>query len=295
MRQVDASGRAMMAAVTVLGTGDAGFAMAQRLLEVGFTVRAWNRTESRARPLEDDGAAVFSTAADAVRTAEVVVITVFDTPAVLGVLEQIAPAVQANTVVLQSATVGSGIAEIVEAGTRLGVRIVDAPFLGNPGPARRGELTIMVAGTPELKQAAAPVLGALASSIVDVADEPGAASLLKLVCNTWLFGMNAMAAQSAVLAESFGLDPALFLRAVDGTNADSAYLHYRAAQLTGRSDETLSPVRAAVKDLGHIRSAATAAGVPDLLLATLQAIYDRAAAAGLADRDLAAVRAVLAR
>ncbi|WP_198406897.1 NAD(P)-dependent oxidoreductase [Nocardia terpenica] len=285
----------MMTTVAVLGTGDAGFAMAQRLLDVGFTVRAWNRTESRARPLEGEGALVFSTAADAVRTAEVVVVTVFDTPAVLDVLEQIAPALETTAVVLQSATVGSGIAEVVEAGMRLGVRIVDAPFLGNPGPARRGELTLMVAGAPEHKRAAAPVLEALASNLIDVADEPGGASLLKLVCNTWLFGMNAMAAQAAVLAESFGLDPALLLRAVAGTNADSAYLHYRAAQLTGRSDEVLSPVRAAVKDLGHIRSAATAAGVPELLLTALQAIYDRAADAGLADRDLTAVRAVLAR
>ncbi|MFI5779595.1 NAD(P)-binding domain-containing protein, partial [Nocardia sp. NPDC051570] len=130
-----------MTTVTVLGTGDAGFAMARRLLELGFAVRAWNRTESRARPLEIEGALVFSTAAEAVRAAEVVIVTVFDTPAVLDVLAQIAPALETNTVVLQSATVGSAIAEVLAAGTRLGVTIVDAPFLGNPGPARRGELT----------------------------------------------------------------------------------------------------------------------------------------------------------
>lgn len=192
------------------------------------------------------------------------------------------------------ATVGTAIGEVLAAGTRLGVAIVDAPFLGNPGPARRGELTFMVAGAPEHKRAAARVLAALATDVVDVADRPRGASLLKLTCNTWLFGMNAMAAQATVLAESFGLDPALFLRAVAGTNADSTYLHYRAAQLTGKSDEVLSPVRAADKDLGHIRSAAAGAGVPELLLATLQAIYDRAADTGLADRDLAAIRAVLA-
>nr|WP_179120271.1 NAD(P)-dependent oxidoreductase [Streptomyces tsukubensis] len=284
-----------MQTVAVLGTGDAGFAMAQRLRELGFVVRAWNRTESRARPLKAEGALVFASAAEAVRSAEVVVLTVFDVDAVLDVLGRIAPSLEPEAVVLQSATVGTDISEVVEAATRLDVAMVDAPFLGNPGPARRGELTLMVAGAAEHKQVASSVCHALASHVVDVADHPGGASLLKLACNTWLFGTNAMAAQAAVLTESFGLDPSLFIRAVTGTNADSVYLHYRADQLTGRSEEVLSPVRAAIKDLGHIRSATASAGLPELLLATVQQIYHRAAEAGLGDRDLASVREVLAR
>lgn len=183
----------------------------------------------------------------------------------------------------------------METADRLGIALVDAPLLGNPGPARRGELTLMIAGAAEHKQVVKPVVEALASNVVDVADRPGGASLLKLTCNTWLFGTNAMAAQAAVLAESFGLDRALFIQAVTGSNVDSAHLHYRHAQLTGTSDEVLSPVRAAVKDLGHISAAANAAGAPETLLVVLQRIYDRAADAGLGDRDPATVREVLAR
>ncbi|WP_432069185.1 NAD(P)-dependent oxidoreductase [Streptomyces sp. AA1529] len=280
--------------VAILGTGDSGSAMARRLLQTGFPVRVWNRTTSRARPLADDGALICATAAEAVRSTRVVVVTVFDTQAVLDVLRHIAPALEPDTVVVQSATVGGEITEVIETASRLDVPILDAPFLGNPGPAARGELTLMVAGTRPHKVAATPVLEALASHVVDVDDRPGGASLLKLVCNAWLFGMNAMAAQSAVLAEAFGLDPSLFIRAVTGTHADSAYLHYRSAQLTGRSEEALSPVRAAVKDLRHLRAASASAGVPDALLSTIQEIYDRAGAAGLGDRDLASIRDVLA-
>jgi 3-hydroxyisobutyrate dehydrogenase len=269
--------------------------MARRLLELKFRVHVWNRTEARARPLADDGALVFPTAAEAVRSADVVLVTVFDADAVLDVLGQVAAAVEPSTIVLQCATVGPAIGEIAETAARLGVTIIDAPFFGNPGPARRGELTLMVAGAPEHKKAAAPVLEALASNIVDVADQPGGASLLKLTCNTWLFGINAMAVQAAVLAESFGLDPELFLRAVSGSKADSEYLHYRAGHLTGKTDEVLSPVRAAVKDLGHARSAAASAGASDILLATLQEIYDRAADGGRGDQDATAIRAVFAR
>ncbi|WKE73535.1 NAD(P)-binding domain-containing protein [Streptomyces sp. WP-1] len=282
-----------MRTVAVLGTGDSGSAMARRLRERGFSVRAWNRTEARARPLESDGVAVFPTSAEAVRTADVVLVTVFDATAVLDVIGQIASFVEPGAVVAQCATIGDDIEAVIARAGDLGVPLLDAPFLGNPGPARRGELTIMVAGAPDHKRLASPVFEALATNVVDVADRPGGASRLKLACNTWLFGMNAVAAQAAVLAESFGLDSRLFLRAVSGSNADSAYLHYRSAQLTGATDAVLSPVRAAVKDLAHIRAAAVSAGIPDLLLGRVEQLYTRAADAGLGDRDLTAVRAVL--
>ncbi|WP_406636571.1 NAD(P)-dependent oxidoreductase [Amycolatopsis sp. WGS_07] len=278
-----------MQTVAVLGTGGAGAAMARRLREHGFAVRAWNRTESRARPLAADGVEVFPTAAEAVRSAEVVLVTVFDAAAVLAVLSQIAPALGAGTVVAQSATVGADIDEIADSADHLGVTLLDAPFLGNPGTA----LTFMVAGAPEAKQLANPVFTALAYTVIDVTDHPGSASRLKLACNTWLLGLNAMAAQAAALTESFGLDARLFLRAVADSNADSAYLHYRAVHLTGDSDEVLVPVRAALKDLGHIRSAAASAGVPDMLLDPLAQLYTRATDTGLGDHDLTAVRVVL--
>ncbi|GAA1033780.1 MULTISPECIES: NAD(P)-dependent oxidoreductase [Amycolatopsis] len=281
-----------MRTAAVLGTGDAGSAMARQLREHGFAVRAWNRTESRAQPLTAHGVAVFPTAAEAVRTAEAVLITVFDAAAVLEVLREIAPALDSDAVVLQSATVGADIDGIVQTAEQLGVTLLDAPFLGNP---KRGGLTLMVAGAAEPKRLASPVLEALASTVVDVADRPGGASLLKLACNAWLFGLNAVAAQTAVLTEAFGLDFRLFLDAVAGSKADSPYLRYRAAQLTGETDEVLSPVRAAVKDLAHIRAAATSAGVPDLVLDHLARLYTQAADNGLADHDLAAVRVVLGK
>lgn len=122
-----------MRTVAVLGTGDSGSAMARRLRERGFPVRAWNRTEARARPLESDGVAVFSTSAEAVRTAEVVLVTVFDAAAVLDVLGQIAPSLEPGAVVAQCATVGGDIEAVVARAGDLGVSLLDAPFLGNPG------------------------------------------------------------------------------------------------------------------------------------------------------------------
>ena len=42
--------------ITVLGAGSTmGLPMARNLARAGFEVRGWNRTRSKARPLEEDG------------------------------------------------------------------------------------------------------------------------------------------------------------------------------------------------------------------------------------------------
>ena len=70
-----------MERVAVLGTGIMG-AMARNLLRAGNDVTVWNRTERKAQPLEDEGAHVASTPADAVRDARVVFTMLADAPAV---------------------------------------------------------------------------------------------------------------------------------------------------------------------------------------------------------------------
>jgi 3-hydroxyisobutyrate dehydrogenase len=72
--------------VAVLGTGIMGAGMARSLLRAGHSVRVWNRTGAKAERLAADGAVVADTAAAAVQGAEVVLVMLFDTAAVLDVL-----------------------------------------------------------------------------------------------------------------------------------------------------------------------------------------------------------------
>ena len=54
------------ASVALLGTGLMGTGMARNMLKAGISLRAWNRTASKAEPLEADGAALCDDPADAV-------------------------------------------------------------------------------------------------------------------------------------------------------------------------------------------------------------------------------------
>ncbi|MDL5156216.1 NAD(P)-dependent oxidoreductase [Actinomycetospora termitidis] len=273
--------------VAVLGTGAIGTGMVHSLLRAGHAVTAWNRTPQRARPLADDGAVVVEDLADAVARAEVVVVVVFDLDAVLSVLSGIAGAAAEDAVVVCSATVGAEIDAVAETATRLGLDLVEAPVLGNAGPAERGELSVMAAGDEALRPRVAPVLDALAATVTWIGDHPGPANRVKLAANAWVSTLNVAMSQAVALATGLGVDPRHFFTVVAGTAADSPYLAYKRAVALGEDDTVSTPTDAIRKDVALIGAAARAAGLPTDVVDLVDALYARLSASGDGARDMA--------
>ena len=272
--------------VTVLGTGTMGAGMARSLLRAGHAVTVWNRTAARAEPLAADGATVAGSAAEAVAGAEVVVVMLFDTEAVLAVLGEAAAG--SDAVWLQASTIGPDGTDAVVAAVP-GLRLVDAPVLGTKGPAEQGTLVALLSGDAALIEAARPVVEGYSARSVQAGPVVGAASALKLVCNAWIATQTAAIAQSMALAEGLGLDPALFLESVRGGASDSAYLHGK-AELIAKGDYPPSfTLDGALKDVELILAAARGVQVADDVLAGLAATYRRASGAGHGDKDMSAV------
>ena len=276
--------------VAVLGTGTMGAGMSRSLLRAGHTVRVWNRTAERAEPLAADGATVAGSAGEAVRGAEVVLVVLFDTAAVLDVLADAAGAAEPGAVWLQVSTIGpQGTERVAALAAEHGLRLVDAPVLGTKAPAEQGKLVALLSGDRAAVEAAGPVLAAISARQVHAGERLGAASALKLVCNCWIAMQNAAIGQSIALAEGLGLDPELFLEATKGSAADSAYLHLK-AELVRKGDYPPSfTLDGALKDVELILAAAREVGVTDDVLVGLRSIYRRASDAGHGGADMAAV------
>ena len=273
--------------VAVLGTGIMGAGMARSLLRAGHDVRVWNRTAARAQPLAADGATVAGTAAGAVEGAEVVLVMLWDTTAVLDVLGAAAGAAP-DAVWLQASTVGpDGMREIAAA--RPDLRLVDAPVLGTRAPAEQGTLVALVSGSRADVAAAQPAVDGYSARSVRAGEQLGAASALKLVCNAWVATMNAAVGQSVALAEGLGLDPALFLDATRGGASDTPYLHMKAELIAKGEFPPSFALEGAFKDVELIRAAARSASVADDVLAGLVAVYGKAVAAGHGEEDMSAV------
>ncbi|MFJ4901057.1 MULTISPECIES: NAD(P)-dependent oxidoreductase [unclassified Streptomyces] len=275
--------------VAVLGTGIMGSAMARSLLRAGLEVRAWNRTQAKAAPLAADGATVTDTAADAVRGADVVLTMVNDQTSVAAALTAASDGVHRGQVLLQSSTVGpDGAVELAQRAADLGLVFLDAPVSGTRQPAEQGALTVFVSGPSAARAVAAPVLDAIGQRTVWVSEEPGAASRLKLVVNTWVINMVGGVAECLNLAEGLGVDPQLFLDAVKGGPLDSGYLHGKSAAVLSGDLTPSFALSTALKDTRLILDAAEQTGVRLDLTAASAVRFARAEAAGHGGEDMIA-------
>jgi 3-hydroxyisobutyrate dehydrogenase len=277
----------------VLGTGIMGAAMARSLAREGHEVTVWNRTRDRAEAVAGDGITPCGAIGDALLDVDVAFTMLFDAASVLGVTGEIVGALGPRAVWAQSTTVGTeGMRRIAEAADAVRDRLLDAPVLGTKQPAEAGTLTVVVSGASPAVERARPAFDAVGARTIEVGERLGDASALKLAVNSWVASLCAATAQAMALTESLGLEQRLFLEAIRGGAADSAYAQAKGAIMAERTwDDPAFALDSVVKDVGLMVDAAREHGFPDDLLATLLALYDRASERGLGGADMSAVRA----
>ncbi|MFF3753802.1 NAD(P)-dependent oxidoreductase [Streptomyces sp. NPDC002018] len=278
-------------AVAVLGTGIMGAAMARNLCRAGHDVRVWNRTPAKAEALAADGARVAATPAEAVTGADVVLTMLYDGPAALEAMTAAGPGLRPGAVWLQSTTAGvEAIPSMAGLARQQGLVFVDAPVLGTKGPAEKGQLVILAAGPEEARGPATPVLDAIGSRTVWLGEDggTGAATRLKLVCNSWVLAITGGAAEALALAKGLDVDPRHFLDAVSGGGLDCGYLHVKSDAILDDDYDPSFTVVTAGKDARLIVEAGEAHGVRLDLAAANAERFRRAEAQGHGDKDMAA-------
>jgi 3-hydroxyisobutyrate dehydrogenase len=236
--------------VAVLGAGGTmGLPMARNIARAGLSVRAWNRTREKAEPLSEHGATVVDAAAVAVDGADAIVTMLADGDAVIESMESGLASAAGDAVWVQMSTIGESATErCVELAQEHGVAFLDAPVLGTKAPAEQGKLLVMASGAPSLRERVEPIFDAVGQRTMWVGEEPGIASRLKLVTNSWVLSVVEASAETLALAEGLGLDPRLFLEAVGGGPLDIGYLQNKGKAILERNFEPAFTLTLAVKD-----------------------------------------------
>jgi 3-hydroxyisobutyrate dehydrogenase len=277
--------------VAVLGLGIMGAGMARSMLRAGLPVRVWNRTRSKAEPLEDDGAVVAGTPEEAVAGADVVLTMLSDGWAVQETIAAAAPGLAEGQVWVQSSTIGpEATSDLADEAKRHGVAFVDAPVLGTKKPAEQGKLLVLAAGPEDVRDRIQPVLDAIGQRTMWVDHDGGAAaaSRLKLVLNSWVLAVTTGAAETLSLAEGLHLDPKLVLEALSGGAMDMPYLHTKAGVIMTGDFAPSFTVASAGKDAGLITEAAKSAGLRLPMAEAVSQRFRRAAELGHGGEDMAA-------
>jgi 3-hydroxyisobutyrate dehydrogenase len=278
--------------VSVLGTGIMGAAMARNLVRAGHTVRAWNRSAAKAQPLAADGVEIAESPAEAVRGADVVLTMLYDGPAALDVMRQAAEALRPGAAWVQSTTAGvEAIADLAAFARAHELVFFDAPVLGTRQPAEAGQLLVLAAGPADGRDAVTPVFDAVGARTVWTGEDggEGSATRLKLVANSWVLAVTNAAGEALALAKALDVDPQSFFDAIDGGPLDMGYLRAKSAMvLEGRLSPAQFAVSTAAKDARLIVEAGERGGVRLDVAAASAERFERAAAQGHGDEDMAA-------
>lgn len=266
-----------------------GAAMARNLCRAGLDVRVWNRTRAKAEPLADDGARVDESPREAVEGADVVLTMLFDAEATSTTVRAAAPRLRPGMVWLQCTTAGlEGLEPLVELAREYQLTFIDSPVLGTRQPAEAGKLLVLASGPSSEQTGLSPVLDAIGARTVWVSEEPGAATRLKLVCNSWVLTVTHGVAEAMALADGLGVDPQNFLDAIEGGTLDMGYLRIKAEAIRSRDLTPSFSVSTAEKDAGLIVEAGRGAGVQLDVAAAGAERFRRAAEQGHAEEDMAA-------
>jgi 3-hydroxyisobutyrate dehydrogenase len=275
--------------VAVLGTGTMGAPMARNIARAGMGVRAWNRTAEKAKAIE--GAEAFPTPKEAARGADIVLTMLADGRAVedtmtgddggLAGMEDRAVWLQMSTVGVVATERLAGLAE------ERGVAFVDAPVVGTKQPAENGELTVLASGPEEARERARPVFDAVGSKTVELG-EAGEGTRLKLVINNWLVTLVEGLAETLAFAEAIGIDPQVFLEAIDGGPISPPYAQLKGKAMIAREFPPAFSLKLAHKDAELVLEAAERAGFDAAIAKTVDRKMEEAIALGHGDEDMAA-------
>jgi len=142
---MDVSGSA--GRVAVIGTGAIGSAVARRLLAAGHEVVVWNRTASRTAALVDAGALPAGSVREAVRSSELILLTLTDYSSVQQCLAQLDPDLTDRTVVVLCTGTASDARLAAERVTNLGGRYLDVGVQTPPEMIGTDAATLLYSGS----------------------------------------------------------------------------------------------------------------------------------------------------
>jgi 3-hydroxyisobutyrate dehydrogenase-like beta-hydroxyacid dehydrogenase len=286
--------------VAVLGAGNMAGAMVGTLRRSGFDVTVWNRTAERADAVAaTHGAATADTAADAVRSAELVLSSLADDAAVTATYlgeDGAAGAARRDQVLLEMSTVAPDTSRrVAEAVMETGASFLDAPVSGSVPTVEKGELTIMVGGDAAALERARPVLDALAAKVFHVG-AVGAGATVKLAVNALVHAIDVGLSEALVLAEKAGVDRAAAYDVFASGAAAAPFVLYKRPAFEDPANPPLTfTLDLMAKDLDLILALAKAVDAPMGQAERNREVVARALASGFAGRDMSAVADYLRR
>jgi len=261
-----------MKKIGFIGLGIMGKPMAKNLLKAGHALVVLDRNTAAVDELVALGAEAGVSPADVTARTDLIITMLPNSPHVKevvlganGVLEQAAP----GKVLADMSSIAPLVSrELCAALAEKGMIMLDAPVSGGEPKAIDGTLSVMVGGPQAAFDDCAPILKAMAGSVVRTGDI-GAGNITKLA-NQVIVALNIAAMSEAlVLASKAGVEPELVYQAIRGGLAGSTVLDAKAPLAMDRKFDPGFRINLHIKDLGNALDTAHEIGAPLPLTASV--------------------------
>ncbi|CAN5258647.1 NAD-binding protein [soil metagenome] len=288
--------------IGIVGLGLMGSACATRLSDAGFDVHGYDVDAARTAAFTFERRYPAASIDALARNCDAIVLCVFDTAQVEGVVEgprgliEAMRTVERRPIVICTSTCDPDrIAALAARCEAAGLPFVEMPISGTSGSLAKGDAVGLAAGKASDVERARPVLLALCPKVHDLG-AAGNGGKAKLAVNLVL-GLNRGAmAEGLVFAERLGLDPVDFLRVLTGSAAHSRVMDVKGPMMASRHFAPVqSRVDQSLKDFSLILAQGAGRG-QSLPFATVYArMLEDCVSHGEATGDNALIVAAIAR
>jgi 3-hydroxyisobutyrate dehydrogenase-like beta-hydroxyacid dehydrogenase len=249
-----------MTAISVVGLGEMGTALADAYLKAGHPTTVWNRSPAKAEALVARGATAAPTAADAIAKSDLVILCVLDYDAADEVLATAETELDGKVIVNLTNGTPAQARRTAEWVTQHGGRYLDGGIMAIPPMIGGSEAFVLYSGPRVTFDAVRNDLTVLGNAAYQGSD-PGLASLHDLALLSAMYGMFAGASHAMAMA---GSDDAGFRSLLAG------WLRAMADTVADTAEDTNLDMQAIA--LRNIIEASRAEGIPVDLMTQVQAL-----------------------
>jgi len=277
--------------IALLGTGLLGRAIAERLQSVGHTVTVYNRSATKALPLQAYGITVFMRPEQAMVQADCVILMLADAAAIRAVL--LTPdslAILRNKTVIQMGTIAQEESLALQAEIeQVGGSYCEAPVLGSLAEAQAGTLFVMVGGTEVQFVQWGPLFRSL-SREPRLAGPVGKAASLKLALNQLIAAEISAFALSLGLVQRAGVPVDTFMAILRESALFAPAFEKKLPRLLARDYQHPNfSARHLLKDVELFLKEASSYELTASSLEGIRPVLERTIAQGLGDSDYSAI------
>lgn len=287
-----------MTSLGFVGLGMMGGRMVKRLLDANHQVTGYNRTQSKAKWLIDEGMQWADSPREVAAASDIVFSNMADNDALRAVAEGpdgILSGLSAGKISIDMSTVSPLlIQQLAQQAAASGAHMLDAPVSGSKLTLEQGKLVIMVSGDESAYERARPILEAIGPTVLYIG-ESGQAMALKIAINISIATQIVTLAEGVLLADKYGVPRQKAVDVMLNSAIASPAMKYRGPFVAKMPDEAWFDVDMMQKDLLLALEIGREAGTPLPTTSVASDLLSAARGLGLAKQDFAVVSRVLER